>query len=187
MRPRPRDAHRRGRRVARNRGLLAGSSLAGFIAALAAGAVSASPPRAATPSSTLPPTTSPSGTSTSTTPPSSTSPSTTAPSSTASPSTTTTTTTPPATRSAVGSTEQYGYGSIAADVTVQGSRIVAVTVSSLSTAESYSQSLAEQAIPVLKQEVLAAQSTQVNGVTGATYTSQAYLASIQSALDTLGP
>lgn len=90
------------------------------------------------------------------------------------------------TRRATGATEQYGYGAVAVEVTVRGRRIVSLSVTSLSTLESYSQGLAQQAIPILRNEVLAAQSTQVSAVTGATYTSQAYLGSIQSALDTLG-
>jgi uncharacterized protein with FMN-binding domain len=39
------------------------------------------------------------------------------------------------------------------------------------------------AIPKLKQEVLKAQSAKIAAVSGATYTSQAYTASLQSALD----
>jgi len=89
------------------------------------------------------------------------------------------------TRSAVGSSEQYGYGVLSVKVTVRGSRITDVSVSTLQTAESYSQSIAQQVIPILRNEVLAAQSTAVNGISGATYTTQAYLQSLQSALDAL--
>lgn len=91
------------------------------------------------------------------------------------------------TRSATGATEQYGYGTLAARVTVQGSGIVGVRVVGLQTADSYSQQLAGYAIPQLRREVLAAQSSQISGVSGATYTSQAYAASVQSALDKLHP
>jgi len=86
---------------------------------------------------------------------------------------------------AVGAVEQYGYGLISVRVTVKGGRIVEVSVARLLTAESYSQSLAQQVIPMLRNEVLAAQSAQVSTVSGATYTSEAYLSSIQSALDRL--
>ncbi len=71
-------------------------------------------------------------------------------------------------------------------VTESGGRIVQVTVPTLRTAESYSQQLASQALPVLDNEVLSAQSAQISAVSGATYTSQAYAASLQSALDQLG-
>ena len=70
-------------------------------------------------------------------------------------------------------------------VTATGPHIDNVTIANLQTAESYSQYLAQQAIPILKKEVLAAQSAHVNGVSGATYTSEAYLYSLQSALDKL--
>ena len=86
-------------------------------------------------------------------------------------------------QSFTGPSEQYGYGALSVKVTLQGSRIVDVSTASLQTLESYSQQLAQQVIPILKGEVLAAQSTQVNGLSGATYTVQAYLTSLQSALD----
>jgi len=59
-------------------------------------------------------------------------------------------------------------------------------VANLQTAESYSQQLAQQAVPMLQSEVLSAQSAQISAISGATYTSQGYAASVQSALDQLG-
>ncbi len=88
-------------------------------------------------------------------------------------------------RSAVGATEQYGYGQLAVQVTARGSRITDVTVPSIQTAESYSQQLASQVIPTLRSEVLSGQTANINGVSGATYTSQAYAMSVQAALDKL--
>ncbi len=117
--------------------------------------------------------------------PSTTAPSSTAPSSTA-PSTAPTTTAPATTtRTAVGPAEQYGYGSLAVQVTATGSRITDVTVQNLQTAEQYSQQLAAAVIPMLRSQVLKAQSANINGVTGATYTSQAYALSLQAALSKL--
>lgn len=84
---------------------------------------------------------------------------------------------------ASGTMEQYGYGELTARVTISGGRITTVTVPVLRTAEQYSQQLAAQAIPVLRNEVLAAQSASINAVSGATYTSQAYAQSVQAALD----
>lgn len=86
---------------------------------------------------------------------------------------------------AVGAAEQYGYGLLSVRVTMKGNRIVDVSLASLQTAESYSQQLAQQVVPMLRKEVLAAQSAQVSTVSGATYTSEAYLYSLQSALDRL--
>ena len=97
----------------------------------------------------------------------------------------TSSTLPGALLSAVGASEQYGYGELSVKVSVKGHHITDVTVVGLQTAEQYSQSLAQQVIPMLRSEVLSAQSAHVNAISGATYTSQAYLASLQSALDRL--
>jgi len=94
-----------------------------------------------------------------------------------------TTTGPAAT--VTGPTEQYGYGELAVRVTIRGSRITGLTVPLIRTAEPFSQQLASQAIPVLRNEVLSAQGTNINAVSGATYTSQAYATSVQAALDQL--
>ena len=88
-------------------------------------------------------------------------------------------------RTATGATEQYGYGSLAVRVTVRAGKIINVVVPLIQTAEPYSQQLAAQVIPMLRNEVLSAQSAQINGVSGATYTSEAYAMSLQAALDKL--
>ncbi|MHB8593789.1 MAG: FMN-binding protein, partial [Acidimicrobiales bacterium] len=85
--------------------------------------------------------------------------------------------------SAVGAPEQYGYGVLSVRVTVSGTRITDVSMANLQTAESYSQQIANQVIPYLRHQVLALQSSQINGISGATYTSEAYSMSVQSALD----
>ena len=77
------------------------------------------------------------------------------------------------------------YGQLSVTVPGRGSRIVAVSVPVLHTIDQYSQQLAQQVIPMLRSEVLAAHSAQIHGVSGATYTSEAYAQSIQSALDKL--
>jgi uncharacterized protein with FMN-binding domain len=91
-----------------------------------------------------------------------------------------------AARTAVGNNQQYGYGTLAVRVTVRAGRIANVSMANLQTAEQYSQSLAQQVIPILRNEVLSAQSAHINGISGATYTSEAYAQSVQSALDLLG-
>lgn len=88
-------------------------------------------------------------------------------------------------RNATGAVVPYGYGELSVTVTVRGNQITAVSVPLLRTAEPYSQQLAQQVIPMLRSEVLAAHSAQIHGVSGATYTSEAYAQSIQSALDKL--
>jgi uncharacterized protein with FMN-binding domain len=87
--------------------------------------------------------------------------------------------------SVTGPIEQYGYGELAVRVSVSGNRITNVTVPTLQAAEAYSQQLAQQVIPMLRSQVLAADGPHINGVSGATYTSQAYATSVQAALDKL--
>ena len=89
------------------------------------------------------------------------------------------------TRIVTGAVEQFGYGELAVRVTVTGNRITNVTVPALQTAEPFSRQLSEQAIPLLKSQVMAADSASINGVSGATFTSQAYATSLQAALDKL--
>ncbi len=116
--------------------------------------------------------------------PSTTTPSATIPpaTSTAPPTTSPPATTAPATQTATGPMEQYGYGQLAVRVTVAGKRITNVVVTGLQVADYSSQYIAQQAIPLLKREVMSAQSANIQGVTGATYTSEAYAQSLQSAL-----
>jgi uncharacterized protein with FMN-binding domain len=98
-----------------------------------------------------------------------------------------TTTTPDrATRSATGSVVSYAYGQLSVTVTEGGTRITDVEMASLNERDSRSVEIDDQAIPQLRQEVLSAQSANIDGVSGATFTSQAYIQSLQSALDQLG-
>jgi len=90
-----------------------------------------------------------------------------------------------AVRSAGGQMVQFGYGELNVRVTVHGSHITDISVTDLQTAEPTSQQISEQAIPMLRSEVLSAQSANVNGISGATFTSQAYVQSVQAALDKL--
>ncbi len=90
-----------------------------------------------------------------------------------------------ASASATGTSEQYGYGVLSVRVTMSGTRIAKVAIATLQTADTYSQQLAVQVIPILQRQVLSAQSARINGISGATYTSRAYALSVQSALDKL--
>lgn len=90
-----------------------------------------------------------------------------------------------AVRTALGAEEQFGYGVLDVQVTVRRNRITDVSVPSLQVAEPTSQQICEQAIPILRSEVLSAQSVRIDGVSGATFTSEAYAQSLQAALDQL--
>lgn len=91
-------------------------------------------------------------------------------------------TSPGAARSAAGRTEQYGYGVLGVRVTAVGHRITNVTVPTIHTDEPYSHAIAEQTLPMLRSEVLSAQSASIHAISGASLTSQAYALSVQSAL-----
>ncbi|HWD70431.1 MAG TPA: FMN-binding protein [Solirubrobacteraceae bacterium] len=109
-------------------------------------------------------------------------------SSTGAASTRTTRTTSSATEtagSAVGSDVQYQYGDIELKVTMTGGRITDVTVVKEDITDPHSQQIDEYALPELRSQALSAQSAQLDGVSGASYTSAAYEQSLQSALDKL--
>lgn len=89
------------------------------------------------------------------------------------------------TRTVTGKVIGYGYGEISVKLTVVNGRIVAAQAAKLATAESYSQQLAQQVIPMLTREVISAQSARISAISGATYTSEGYAYSVQSALDAL--
>jgi uncharacterized protein with FMN-binding domain len=97
-----------------------------------------------------------------------------------------TTAAPVATRRATGQVEGYRYGELSVTVSKQNGRITDVHMASLNEIDSRSVQIDNDAIPQLRQEVLDAQSANIDGVSGATFTSQAYAASVQSALDQLG-
>jgi uncharacterized protein with FMN-binding domain len=91
----------------------------------------------------------------------------------------------PAIRSATGPAVPFGYGALSVRVVVRGTQITDVSVPAIQTAEPTSQQISTQAIPTLRAEVLSAQGASIDGVSGATYTSQAYVRSLQAALDDL--
>jgi uncharacterized protein with FMN-binding domain len=90
------------------------------------------------------------------------------------------------TRSATGAVEQYPYGQLSVTVTETGGHVTDIQMASLSETDSRSVMIDDDAIPQLRGQVLSAQSANINGVSGATFTSQAYAQSVQSALDQLG-
>jgi uncharacterized protein with FMN-binding domain len=71
-------------------------------------------------------------------------------------------------------------------ITVQAGKLTDVTPLQLTNYGGRSVEISNYATPILRSEVLAAQSANVNSVGGATYTSQGYLSSLQSALDKAG-
>jgi uncharacterized protein with FMN-binding domain len=109
------------------------------------------------------------------------------PSATEGPSATPTTTKAPATTTATrrtidGQVVEIPYGPIQVSVTFDGTRIVDVKPLEIPQ-DGRSLYIASQAMPMLRQEVLAAQSAQIDVISGASWDSQAYAQSVQSAID----
>jgi uncharacterized protein with FMN-binding domain len=82
-----------------------------------------------------------------------------------------------------GQTIQIPYGPVQVKVIFQNGQIVDVQTLQVPSAQQRSAMIAQYAAPQLRSEVLQAQTAQVNTISGATYTSQGYLQSLQSALD----
>jgi len=77
----------------------------------------------------------------------------------------------------------YRYGDIEVAVTLSGTRIVSVSVPQNDASSPYSQTVNSAAVPVLVKEAVAAQGVNFDVVSGATFTSDAFAQSLQSALD----
>jgi uncharacterized protein with FMN-binding domain len=78
------------------------------------------------------------------------------------------------------------YGDAQVRVTVKDGKIVAVQALQLQGNDPRSVQISSSAEPVVQQEVLSAQTADVDAVSGATFTSASYTQSLQSALDKLG-
>ncbi len=85
-----------------------------------------------------------------------------------------------------GSSVSTRFGDVQVQVTISGGAISEVTPLHLTDAESRSIAISNAAAPRLRSEVLQAQSADVSMIGGATYTSEGYLTSLQSALDEAG-
>jgi uncharacterized protein with FMN-binding domain len=95
--------------------------------------------------------------------------------------------TPSGTRTAVGPQVNYSWGVLSVSVTVSGTKITKVGIGSLDDGGNpRSQSIDQNSIPQLEQQALAAQSANIQGVSGASYTSSGFKQSLQAALQQLG-
>src|SRR4051794_5085715 len=97
-----------------------------------------------------------------------------------------TTTSSSSSKSATGDAMNTRYGPAQVKVTVSNGKIVKIEAVQLQSADAKSQAISSYAAPVLQQSVLSKQTAAVDTVSGATYTSLSYEASLQSALDKLG-
>ncbi|WP_315095004.1 FMN-binding protein [uncultured Cellulomonas sp.] len=86
----------------------------------------------------------------------------------------------------VGSSVSTRYGPVQVSVTFSAGQITDVQVLQVPGGHHESVQINARATPILAQEVVDAQSAQVDTVSGATYTSEAYAESVQSAIDQRG-
>lgn len=93
------------------------------------------------------------------------------------------TTTAPARRVVDGPDVMTDYGDVQVRVVLDGSRIVDVQALRLPNDRARSVRISDEAGPILRQEALQAQSANIDGVSGASYTSEGYAQSLQGALD----
>lgn len=88
---------------------------------------------------------------------------------------------------ATGSRVNYSFGVLSVKITVSSGKITKVGLAYLNDyANPRSQSIDQQSIPILEQQALQAQSANIQGVSGASYTSAGFAQSLQSALHSLG-
>jgi uncharacterized protein with FMN-binding domain len=82
-----------------------------------------------------------------------------------------------------GSAISTRYGPVQVAVTFANGRITNVDVVQVPTRDRRDREINDYAVPQLTSETMDAQSTAIDAVSGATYTSQGYIRSLQSALD----
>lgn len=75
------------------------------------------------------------------------------------------------------------FGDVQVRITVENGRITASEVTQVPWSDRKDQQINGRAVPVLNAEAVDAQSADIDMVSGATYTSEAYVKSLQSAID----
>ncbi|MFF5758256.1 FMN-binding protein [Streptomyces longwoodensis] len=90
------------------------------------------------------------------------------------------------TRTVTGESVQTRWGPVQVRVTLSGGRITDVTAVTYPQDNPRDQQINSYALPELRSEALRAQSADIDTVSGATYTSDGYRESLQSALDAAG-
>ena len=78
------------------------------------------------------------------------------------------------------------YGDVQVQITVAAGKVTAATVTQVPWSDHKDQQINSRAVPVLNDEAVSAQSSSIDMVSGATFTSEGYIQSLQSALDQAG-
>jgi len=82
-----------------------------------------------------------------------------------------------------GATSQTQFGPVQVEIVVKNNKITSANAIQYPTGNSRDVMIASYAVPTLNSAVVQAQSANISMVSGATYTSQGYLDSLQSALN----
>jgi uncharacterized protein with FMN-binding domain len=90
------------------------------------------------------------------------------------------------TRSVTGDAFDTRFGPVQVRVTLNGTKLTDVTILQAPAGTPRDVEINNYALPVLTQEALSANSAQIDMVSGATFTSEGYVQSLQSALDRAG-
>jgi len=85
-----------------------------------------------------------------------------------------------------GASEMTSYGVVQVRVVIANGAITDVTALQYPQSEREDIKINSKAVPMLRAQVLAAQSAKIDGVSGATFTTDGYVTSLQSALDAAG-
>jgi uncharacterized protein with FMN-binding domain len=85
-----------------------------------------------------------------------------------------------------GPAEPNPYGNVQVQAVVSGGKLTNVIVLQVPDRSGYEDQIVQIALPELKSEALSAQNANIDVVSGATYTSQGYAESLQSALEQAG-
>jgi uncharacterized protein with FMN-binding domain len=85
-----------------------------------------------------------------------------------------------------GASEMTRYGVVQVRVVIANGAITDVTALQYPQSEREDIRINSKAVPMLRAQVLAAQSAKIDGVSGATFTTDGYVTSLQSALDAAG-
>jgi len=75
------------------------------------------------------------------------------------------------------------YDEIQVAVVISNGKITAITTPTLTGDSGHSNQINSYAVPKLTKQAIAAQSSSIDGVSGASYTTESYVSSLQSALD----
>ena len=90
------------------------------------------------------------------------------------------------TKKVTGSAVDVGYGVVQVEAIIKGGKLVDVQAISLPNNDGHSARISQQAYPMLVNQAIAAQSANISGIGGASYTSYGFQQSLSSALTKAG-